>query len=136
MMRNEGKITMHNLQRINEQKDQARRLDIIFWIIVVFLLIAAIIMNHYFVGVALALRLVGWIVLFGIEIYIVLRTSQGVKLWKFIKDARIELLKVVWPTRQETVQVTIVVVALVIAMALILWGVDSILLWALSKLTG
>lgn len=126
-----------NNSQTNDQKIQIRKLDPVLWIIVAFLLIAGIVVNHYFVsGIASALRIIGWIALLGIEIYIVSRTSQGFRLWKFIKDARIELLKVVWPTRQETVQVTMVVVALVIAMALILWGVDSILLWALSKLTG
>lgn len=55
---------------------------------------------------------------------------------KFVLDARIELYKVFWPTRQETGTMTLVVFVFVIIMALFFWGVDSIISWATRALLG
>ncbi|MBM4192419.1 MAG: preprotein translocase subunit SecE [Gammaproteobacteria bacterium] len=56
-------------------------------------------------------------------------SQYGRDFWKFVLDARIELYKVFWPTRQETGTMTIVVFVFVIIMALFFWGVDSLLSW-------
>ena len=53
-----------------------------------------------------------------------------------MKEARIEIRKVVWPTRQETTQTTLIVVAVVLVMALLLWGLDSLLGWLVSLIVG
>lgn len=63
-------------------------------------------------------------------------TQKGKLAWSFAKDARVELRKVVWPTRQETIQSTIMIVVVVFVTALFLWGVDSILLWVIGFVTG
>jgi preprotein translocase subunit SecE len=52
-----------------------------------------------------------------------------VHFWNLIKGSRTEIRKVVWPTRQETTQTTMIVVVFVFVMALILWALDS-LSWA------
>jgi preprotein translocase subunit SecE len=41
---------------------------------------------------------------------------------------------VVWPTRKETIQVTLVVFGFVVAMAIFLWVVDTSLEWVLYDL--
>ncbi|MFQ5488846.1 MAG: preprotein translocase subunit SecE, partial [Gammaproteobacteria bacterium] len=43
---------------------------------------------------------------------------------------------VVWPSRKETVQTTLIVVAMVIVVAMILWTFDMFLTWAVKMLTG
>jgi preprotein translocase subunit SecE len=43
---------------------------------------------------------------------------------------------VVWPTRQETIQTTLVIGAVVVVLALVLWFIDGILVWAVGWLTG
>ncbi|MEO8065655.1 MAG: preprotein translocase subunit SecE [Candidatus Doudnabacteria bacterium] len=43
---------------------------------------------------------------------------------QFIKEARSELTKVVWPTRKETIRITIAVVLLSLAVAAFLGAVD------------
>ncbi|MEX5381397.1 preprotein translocase subunit SecE, partial [Acinetobacter towneri] len=53
-----------------------------------------------------------------------------------LKEARVEIRKVVWPTRQETMQTTLIVVAVVLVMALLLWGLDSLLGWLVSLIVG
>jgi preprotein translocase subunit SecE len=56
-----------------------------------------------------------------------LQSYQGKTFWAFVQSSRIELRKVVWPNRQETLQVTIVVFAMVIVLGLFFWGLDSLL---------
>ena len=56
-----------------------------------------------------------------------LQSHQGKQFWAFVQSSRVELRKVVWPNRQETMQVTIVVFAMIIVLGLFFWGLDSIL---------
>jgi preprotein translocase subunit SecE len=65
-----------------------------------------------------------------------LQSYQGKNFWSFVQSSRIELRKVVWPNRQETMQVTIVVFVMIIVLGLFFWGLDT-LLGALTRwLTG
>ncbi|MHB1609541.1 MAG: preprotein translocase subunit SecE [Acidiferrobacter thiooxydans] len=66
----------------------------------------------------------------------VMQTPTGRSAWTFVKEARVELSKVVWPTRKETVQTTLVVIVLVLLIALFLWVVDLGLIKSVSMLTG
>ena len=52
----------------------------------------------------------------------------------FAREALVELKKVVWPTRKETVQTTAAVFAFVVVMAVFLWASDKTLEWALYDL--
>jgi preprotein translocase subunit SecE len=63
-------------------------------------------------------------------------TAPGRSLWEFAKASRSELRKVVWPSNKETMQVTLVVVAMVVLVALFLWVVDWGLLKIMTALTG
>jgi preprotein translocase subunit SecE len=65
-----------------------------------------------------------------------LQSYQGRAFSSFVQASRIELRKVVWPNRQETIQVTIVVFVMVIVLALFFWGLDSLLGLLTRWLTG
>lgn len=52
-------------------------------------------------------------------------SSYGMALIDFSKGSRIELRKMVWPSRQETTQTTIIVLVLVVIVALFLWMIDA-----------
>ena len=45
----------------------------------------------------------------------------------FISDSRFEIAKVVWPSRGETTQMTIIVLVMVLILALVFWGLDTLL---------
>lgn len=111
------------------------KIDIAIWVLVSVMVAVAVVANHYFSEVALAVRITLWIILVCALLGLSFITAQGKRLWAFIKNARMELRKVVWPTRDETVKTTAVVAALVFAMSLVLWVIDSILLWIVSWLT-
>lgn len=119
--------------KVNDQKSSP---DTFKWLIVFGLMIFSIAANYYYSNVSFSVRLAGWLVLIGIVIVIALQTVQGQKAWQLGKDAHAEMRKVTWPTRQETIQTTMIVMLMVVITALILWMVDSILLWAISFLTG
>ena len=65
-----------------------------------------------------------------------LQTEKGRLIWRFLKDAQIEVRKVVWPTREETLQTTLIVVLMVIFIALFLWLLDLFLGWSIGVIMG
>jgi preprotein translocase subunit SecE len=67
---------------------------------------------------------------------VTLQSYQGKSFWQFVQTSRIELRKVVWPNRQETLQVTLVVFVVVFVLGLFFWGLDSILGSLTRWLTG
>lgn len=110
--------------------------DKFLWITVLVLIVAAIGIDYYFKEIPWALRLAGWVVVACIIVFLVMMTVTGKKIWKFAKEARTEMRKVVWPTRQETIRTTAIVASLVLLVALIMWGADAILFWLIGLLTG
>ena len=67
---------------------------------------------------------------------IAMTSAQGRKLWHFIQGSRVEIRKVVWPTKQETTQTAIAVFVFTLVMMLFFWILDSGLLWLTQKLVG
>jgi len=65
-----------------------------------------------------------------------LQSYQGKTFWQFVQSSRIELRKVVWPSTQETWQVTLVVFVMILVLGLFFWGVDTLLGFLTKWLTG
>ena len=99
-------------------------------------LVAGIYGFYHFAAYSALLRVVGLLVTAGIAAAIALQTAQGRRLWEFAGDARTEVRKVVWPTRQETIQTTLVVIVMVLILGIILWLFDMMLMGILRQLTG
>jgi preprotein translocase subunit SecE len=110
--------------------------DWLKWLIVIALFIAGIIANYYYNSQPWPLRLLGWIALLAVIAGIIYQTRQGKAALNFARESRMELRKVFWPTKQETVQTTLVVAAMVVILALVLWGIDGVLMWVIGWLTG
>lgn len=115
---------------------QGSKLDWLLWLLVVLLIAGAVVGNYYFDSQPLLWRVSGVVVLAIVALVIGLQTSSGKSFSEFFKGARVEIKKVVWPTRQETMQTTIVVVLVVALMALILWALDTFLGYLISLLIG
>jgi len=71
-----------------------------------------------------------------LSIIVLYQSTTGKELWNFTLAARVELRKIVWPSRQETFQMTLVVVVFTLVMGLFFWLLDMFLLWATRFLTG
>lgn len=72
----------------------------------------------------------------GVGTAVLLSTAMGRRFLSFAREAQFELRKVVWPTRQETVQTTIVIMVVVIIVGIILWVIDYLLAWIIRLLVG
>jgi len=110
--------------------------DALKWFLSIAIIALAIAGNVYFSAQPLMWRVGAVSLSFIIAMAIAFSTAQGHRAWEFMVGARAELRKVVWPTRQETIQVTLVVALLVLVTSLILWGIDSVLLRMMTWLTG
>ncbi len=114
----------------------ASRFDSVKWVVVAALVAAAIVGNSYFADQSLLYRVLGIVVISAVAGMIALQTTKGVAFWNLVKGSRTEIRKVVWPTRQETVQTTLIVLAFVVLVALLLWGLDTLLGWLVSLVIG
>ncbi|OEC49555.1 preprotein translocase subunit SecE [Pseudomonas sp. ENNP23] len=112
------------------------RFDALKWIVVAFLVVVGVVGNHYFAAQPIIYRVLALLVLGGGAAFVALQTVKGQAFFSLAKEARVEIRKVVWPTRQETTQTTLIVVAVVLVMALLLWGLDSLLGWLVSMIVG
>lgn len=112
------------------------RLDVLKWIVVAVIVIVGVAGNQYFAAESVLYRAVALVVLGLVAAFVALQTTKGKSFWSLLKEARIEIRKVVWPNRTETTQTTLIVVAVVLVMALILWGLDTLLGWIISMFIG
>lgn len=119
-----------------EASTSAGPLDLIKWLVVFALAGAAIYGNWYFQDQPLLYRVGGVLVLGVLAFMMLVQTSWGSNAWTLMKEARSEIRRVVWPSRTETTQTTMVVLVLVLIFALILWMLDSGLSWLVSTVIG
>ena len=65
-----------------------------------------------------------------------MQTEKGRTAVTFAKESKTEIRKVVWPTRQEAIQTTAIVLVATLIMSIIMWGLDSVLFWVVGFITG
>lgn len=114
----------------------ATALDTLKLVVAAGVLVGGLVAYYYYADVAVVIRAVGVLVALGLAAVIVLQASQGKALLRFVMAARVELRKVVWPTREETIQTTVAVMIFTLIMGLFFWFLDMFLLWFTRLLTG
>lgn len=72
----------------------------------------------------------------GVGAAVAFSSAQGGQFLKFLRDSQIEVRKVVWPTRQETWQTTMVVAVAVLLLGILVWIIDMILAWIVRMMMG
>jgi preprotein translocase subunit SecE len=101
------------------------------------LLVAAGVAGFYYLGDSpLVLRVAAVIGGLAAAAAVAWTSGPGKQFYVFAQESVAETKKVVWPSRKETVQSTGVVMAFVIVMAVFLWIVDALLVWAVKLLLG
>jgi len=63
-------------------------------------------------------------------------TGIGTSSWRYLMSARAEVQRMVWPSRQQTIQTTIVVIVLVVILGVGLWLIDMASAALLGSITG
>ena len=110
--------------------------DTVKLLLAVVVLVAGIVAFYYFESESTLFRVLGLLAVAGVSVAILMQTAMGRGVWRFAVDSRTEVRKVVWPTRQETVQTTLIVFAMVLVMGIVLWLFDMALGAILKVLTG
>ena len=106
------------------------------WLVILALVGAGIYGNWFFRDESLLYRVGALIVVAIVAALVAVTTTQGAATWSLMKESRAEIRRVVWPTRAETNQTTLVVLGLVILFAFVLWGLDSALSFVVSRVIG
>ena len=116
-------------------ENQGNALETVKWILVAVILIGTVIGNNIFSEESVLIRAIAVIVAAVIAGGIALQTNKGRQALEFASESRTEVRKVVWPTRQEAIQTTLIVLVVTAIMALVLWGLDGILVRVVAFIT-
>lgn len=120
-----------------EAQNESNGLDPVKWL-VAFAFLAAAVVGNYLYGeqISVLWRAIAIVVAVGAALAVAAQTVKGREAMIFAKDSRTEVRKVVWPTRQEAMQTTMIVIIATLIMSLLLWGLDGILVRVVALLTG
>ena len=111
----------------NKAVVEPKPLDTVKLALALALLLGGVVAYHYYAEVSKLIRVGGILATVAAAFVIAYQTDQGRQIAGFVRDAQIEVRKVVWPTRQETAQTTFVVMIVVVVFAFLLWILDIIL---------
>jgi len=117
-------------------ESQGSALDLVKNIVAIALVFAAIAGFYIYSEASFLYRVLGLVAVFLVAAGIALTTSSGKGLLGFMKNARLEVRKMVWPTRVETIQTTLMVVVIVVILAIFLGLIDKLLGEGLILLFG
>ncbi len=111
-------------------------LDSAKWLLVAGLVVLGLAGFYFYSDEPLLYRVGGLLAVAGAAGAVALSTARGRAVWAFAQASKQEVRRVIWPTRSETMQTTLIVVAMVILVAIFLWFMDVLLLWLVGLLTG
>ncbi len=119
---------------VSKTESTSSALDTLKLMTALLVLLAGVVGFYYFEDESQLLRVLGMLGVAAVAFGIAATSYQGRQGLAFVKDSRVEVRKVVWPTRQETLQTTIAVLIMVIIVAIMLWLFDMFLGWGVGKL--
>jgi preprotein translocase subunit SecE len=117
-------------------EEKVYRLDAVKWLLVVAVVAAGVVGNSHFSAESILYRALALLVLGSLAVVIALQTAKGAAIAGVVRGALVELRKVVWPSRQETNQTTLIVLAVVFVTAIILWLLDTLFGFIASSIIG
>lgn len=112
------------------------KLDVVKFVVAAALVLAGLAGFYFYAEQSLLLRVIGLLVAAGFAVGVAITTEKGANLWRFMQEARAELRRVDWPSRAETIQTTLAVLAMVVVVGLALWLIDMFLFWLIRLLIG
>ncbi len=113
------------------------RFDGLKWVVVALLVFGAAFGNSYFSSdLALLYRVLAIVAIFVLAAFVAVNTSSGNSFFELLKSSITEVKKVVWPTRQETLQTTLLVLVVVFIAAILLYLMDLGFGFVASKIIG
>lgn len=119
-----------------ENQKAAGSMDAVKYLAAVGVLVATLIGYYTYDAAHAVVRVLGLVAGAAISLFIFYQTAKGRSWFQYLNLAKREVRQVVWPTRPETVQMTLIVFVVVILMGIFLWLIDMFFLWAVKLLTG
>ncbi|MBR0573557.1 MULTISPECIES: preprotein translocase subunit SecE [Pasteurellaceae] len=130
----------NNKKKVSEKTAEitlkSKGVNTFLWVIAITLLAVAAVGNVYFTThFGLLVRVLLMVGLLVAGLVIAALTNEGIRAIRFLKESRLELRKIIWPTRQESTQTTFIVIAITVVVSLALWAMDSIIVQLVTFLT-
>ncbi len=122
-----------------QAEDTSKVFDIVKQGLSLIFVVAGVTAFYYFAdvpGFTLLYRVLALVAVMLVAVGIMLTTEMGRNVWVFGLEAKQEVRKVVWPTREETIRTTLLVFGMVLLVGIILWLLDMFLFWGIRSLTG
>jgi preprotein translocase subunit SecE len=120
---------------MSEQDASASRMfDTVKLILAIVIIIASLVAYYYYAQESQLYRVLGVVGASIFALGITATTQPGGRLLGFFREVRTELKKVVWPTRPETTQTTLIVLVMVFIVGIILWLFDMFFFWGIHAL--
>ena len=117
-------------------KEISLGLDTFKMIAAVAILVFSIFSFYYFTDLSVLIRVLAIIFSVVISLLIFFKTQRGLIFWDFLQGSRVEMRKVVWPTKQETIQTTLTVFMFVLVLGIFFWLLDFLLLYITTSITS
>ena len=117
-------------------KEISLGLDTFKMIAAVAILVFSIFSFYYFSDLSVLIRVLAIIFSVVISLLIFFKTQRGLIFWDFLQGSRVEMRKVVWPTKQETIQTTLTVFIFVLILGIFFWLLDFVLLYITTSITS
>ena len=111
----------------NKIEIETNKQDVVKWILSTVMFLGALVAFYYFDEYPLMYRVLGLIGIVILGFLVVFNTERIRSLRVFTHDARVELKKVIWSTKAEVIQTTVIVFVVVIIMSILLWLLDKLL---------
>ena len=117
-------------------KEISSTLDTLKMASAVAILLSSVFSFYYFAELSVLIMVL--VVIFSVilSLMIFFSTQRGIIFWDFIQGSRVEMRKVVWPTKQETIQTTLTVFMFVLVLGIFFWLLDFLLLYITTSITS
>jgi len=120
----------------NVEQQQSSLLDTVKLLGSVLILLVGIVSYYYLTQVSILFRVLMVLSSVVVSLVIFFQTQRGKVLWEFFQGSRVEIKKVIWPTKQETFQTTLTVFVFVLIMGIFFWLLDFLLLFVTTAITS
>ncbi|SVA84843.1 uncharacterized protein METZ01_LOCUS137697 [marine metagenome] len=120
----------------NVGQEQSSLLDTLKLLGSVLILLVGIVSYYYLIQISILFRVLMVLASVVVSLIIFFQTQRGKTLWEFFQGSRVEIKKVIWPTKQETFQTTLTVFVFVLIMGIFFWLLDFLLLFLTNTITS
>jgi len=103
------------------------------WIVIALLTLTNLTIQ-FFGDLTVMLQMTGWFCWIFLVCILFMLTDKFKELKILISESYTELKKVVWPTKNETIQTALIVIVMVTITGIILWLLDNFMIWLIAKL--